>query len=151
MAYVIAEPCIGTKDTACVDACPVDCIHPKKETKYEDGRSSFDEVPQLWNILRGDMSFVGPRPAIPDEVEKYEPWQRRRLRMRPGLTCIWVLEGRSHIDFHRWIQLDLAYIDNWSLWLDCKIFLRTIPIRQGCILRTDGFSPHRHVELGAIS
>jgi exopolysaccharide biosynthesis polyprenyl glycosylphosphotransferase len=91
-------------------------------------RFSLDELPQLWNILRGDMSFVGPRPAIPNEVEKYEPWQRRRLRMRPGLTCIWVLEGRSDVDFHRWIQLDLAYIDNWSLWLDCKIFLRTIPI-----------------------
>ena len=91
-------------------------------------RFSLDELPQLWNILRGDMSFVGPRPAIPDEVEKYEPWQCRRLRMRPGLTCIWVLEGRSHVDFHRWIQLDLAYIDNWSLWLDCKIFFRTIPI-----------------------
>lgn len=91
-------------------------------------RFSLDELPQLWNILRGDMSFVGPRPAIPNEVEKYEPWQRRRLRMRPGLTCIWVLEGRSDVDFHRWIQLDLAYIDNWSLWLDCKIFFRTIPI-----------------------
>jgi exopolysaccharide biosynthesis polyprenyl glycosylphosphotransferase len=91
-------------------------------------RFSLDELPQLWNILRGDMSFVGPRPAIPLEVEKYEPWQRRRLRMRPGLTCIWVLEGRSDVDFQRWIQLDLAYIDNWSLWLDCKIFLRTIPI-----------------------
>jgi lipopolysaccharide/colanic/teichoic acid biosynthesis glycosyltransferase len=91
-------------------------------------RFSLDELPQLWNILRGDMSFVGPRPAIPDEVERYEPWQRRRLRMRPGLTCIWVLEGRSDVDFHRWIQLDLAYIDNWSLWLDCKIFFRTIPI-----------------------
>jgi exopolysaccharide biosynthesis polyprenyl glycosylphosphotransferase len=91
-------------------------------------RFSLDELPQLWNILRGDMSFVGPRPAIPDEVEQYEPWQRRRLRMRPGLTCIWVLEGRSDVDFHRWIQLDLAYIDNWSLWLDCKIFFRTIPI-----------------------
>ncbi len=91
-------------------------------------RFSLDELPQLWNILRGDMSFVGPRPAIPDEVCKYEPWQRRRLRMRPGLTCIWVLEGRSHVEFHRWIQLDLAYIDNWSLWLDCKIFFRTIPI-----------------------
>ena len=91
-------------------------------------RFSLDELPQLWNILRGDMSFVGPRPAIPDEVDQYEPWQRRRLRMRPGLTCIWVIEGRNNIDFHRWIQLDLAYIDNWSLWLDCKIFLRTIPI-----------------------
>ncbi|HEY4962331.1 MAG TPA: sugar transferase, partial [Terriglobales bacterium] len=91
-------------------------------------RFSLDELPQMWNILRGDMSFVGPRPAIPDEVEKYEAWQRRRLRMRPGLTCIWVIEGRSDIEFHRWIQLDLAYIDNWSLWLDAKIFLRTIPI-----------------------
>ncbi len=91
-------------------------------------RFSLDELPQLWNIVRGDMSFVGPRPAIPEEVEKYEPWQRRRLRMRPGLTCIWVIEGRSNIKFHRWIQLDLAYIDNWSLWLDCKIFFRTIPI-----------------------
>jgi exopolysaccharide biosynthesis polyprenyl glycosylphosphotransferase len=91
-------------------------------------RFSIDELPQLWNILRGDMSFVGPRPAVPDEVEQYEPWQRRRLRMRPGLTCIWVLEGRNHLDFNRWIQLDLAYIDTWSLWLDTKIFLRTIPI-----------------------
>jgi exopolysaccharide biosynthesis polyprenyl glycosylphosphotransferase len=91
-------------------------------------RFSLDELPQLWNILRGDMSFVGPRPAVPEEVEQYEDWQRRRLRMRPGLTCTWVLEGRNHVDFNRWMQLDLTYIDNWSLWLDFKIFLRTIPI-----------------------
>jgi exopolysaccharide biosynthesis polyprenyl glycosylphosphotransferase len=91
-------------------------------------RFSIDELPQLWNILRGDMSFVGPRPAVPEEVDQYEPWQRRRLRMRPGLTCTWVLEGRNHLDFNRWIQLDLAYIDSWSLWLDAKIFFRTIPI-----------------------
>ena len=91
-------------------------------------RFSLDELPQLWNILRGDMSFVGPRPAVPEEVEHYEDWQKRRLRMRPGLTCIWVLEGRNQLDFNRWMQLDLTYIDNWSLWLDVKIFLRTIPI-----------------------
>ena len=117
-------------------------------------RFSLDELPQLWNILRGDMSFVGPRPAIPEEVEKYEPWQRRRLRMRPGLTCIWVLEGRSDVDFHRWIQLDLAYIDNWSLWLDFKIFLPHHPhcdFRQGCILGPDGIGPARHLELRALS
>jgi lipopolysaccharide/colanic/teichoic acid biosynthesis glycosyltransferase len=89
---------------------------------------SIDELPQLWNIVRGDMSFVGPRPPIPQEVEKYESWQRRRLRMRPGLTCLWALEGRNHIDFEHWMQLDLLYLDNWSLWLDVKIFLRTIPL-----------------------
>ena len=91
-------------------------------------RFSLDELPQLWNILRGDMSFVGPRPPLPEEVEKYEPWQRRRLRMRPGLTCLWTLEGRSWLSFDRWIRLDLAYIDNWSLSLDLKIFLKTIPL-----------------------
>jgi len=90
-------------------------------------RLSLDELPQLWNILKGDMSFVGPRPPLPEEVEKYERWQRRRLRMRPGLTCLWALEGRSRLSFKRWMQLDLDYIDTWSLWLDLKIFLKTIP------------------------
>jgi lipopolysaccharide/colanic/teichoic acid biosynthesis glycosyltransferase len=90
-------------------------------------RTSLDELPQLWNVLRGDMSFVGPRPPVPEEVEKYEPWQRRRLRMRPGLTCLWALEGRSKLNFERWMQLDLSYIDSWSLWLDAKIFVKTIP------------------------
>lgn len=90
-------------------------------------RTSLDELPQLWNVLRGDMSFVGPRPPVPDEVKKYEPWQRRRLRMRPGLTCLWALEGRSTLNFERWMQLDLSYIDRWSLWLDAKIFVKTIP------------------------
>ncbi len=91
-------------------------------------RFSLDELPQLWNIFRGEMSFVGPRPALPQEVDQYEAWQRRRLRMRPGLTCTWVLEGRNRVNFERQIQLDLSYIDNWSLWLDLKIWLRTIPL-----------------------
>ncbi|PYU25338.1 MAG: sugar transferase [Acidobacteria bacterium] len=88
---------------------------------------SLDELPQLWNVLIGEMSFVGPRPPLPQEVERYAPWQRRRLRMRPGLTCLWTLEGRSRLSFDRLVQFDLAYIDNWSLWLDLKIFLKTIP------------------------
>jgi exopolysaccharide biosynthesis polyprenyl glycosylphosphotransferase len=89
---------------------------------------SLDELPQLWNVLMGEMSFVGPRPPIPQEVERYEPWQRRRLRMRPGLTCLWTLAGRNRLlSFDRLVQFDLAYIDNWSLWLDLKIFLKTIP------------------------
>jgi exopolysaccharide biosynthesis polyprenyl glycosylphosphotransferase len=88
---------------------------------------SIDEWPQLWNVLRGDMSLVGPRPAIPSEVEQYQLWQRRRLRMRPGLTCLWALAGRDNIDFETWMRMDMQYIDGWSLGLDCKILLRTIP------------------------
>ena len=89
---------------------------------------SLDELPQLVNILKGEMSFVGPRPPLPEEVEKYEPWQRRRLRMPPGLTCLWALEGRSQLSFRRWMELDLQYIDNWSFALDWKILLKTIPV-----------------------
>jgi exopolysaccharide biosynthesis polyprenyl glycosylphosphotransferase len=88
---------------------------------------SIDEWPQLWNVLKGDMSLVGPRPAVPEEVELYQRWQRRRLRMRPGLTCLWALAGRDTLDFDTWMKLDMQYIDSWSLELDWQIILRTIP------------------------
>jgi len=88
---------------------------------------SVDEWPQLWNVLKGDMSLVGPRPAIPQEVAQYQRWQRRRLRMRPGLTCLWALAGRDAVDFEAWMKMDMQYIDNWSLGLDWKILLLTIP------------------------
>jgi exopolysaccharide biosynthesis polyprenyl glycosylphosphotransferase len=94
-------------------------------------RTSIDELPQLWNVLMGDMSLVGPRPPIPTEVEKYDPWHRRRLSMKPGLTCLWQIGGRSNVSFDQWMKLDLQYIDNWSLWLDLKIILRTIPVVFG--------------------
>jgi lipopolysaccharide/colanic/teichoic acid biosynthesis glycosyltransferase len=90
-------------------------------------KTSLDELPQLFNILKGDMSFVGPRPPLPEEVAHYEKWHRRRLRMKPGLTCLWALEGRSQLTFARWMKLDMDYIDHWSLALDFKILLRTIP------------------------
>ena len=91
-------------------------------------RFSLDELPQLWNVLKGDMSLVGPRPPIPDEVSRYARWQRRRLSMKPGLTCLWQISGRNDVDFDRWMELDLEYIDTWSAALDFKILLKTIPV-----------------------
>jgi len=92
-------------------------------------KMSLDEMPQFWNVLVGEMSIVGPRPPVPEEVQAYQPWQRRRLSMKPGLTCLWQVNGRNTIrDFEQWMKLDLQYIDNWSFGLDMKIFLKTIPI-----------------------
>jgi len=91
-------------------------------------RSSIDELPQFWNVLRGEMSLVGPRPPIPAETERYARWQLRRLSMKPGITCIWQVSGRNNIDFDTWMKLDLQYIDNWSLLLDVKLLLQTVPV-----------------------
>ncbi len=90
-------------------------------------RTSIDELPQLINVLKGDMSLVGPRPPIPGEVEQYEWKDRRRLSMKPGITCLWQINGRSAIPFDKWMELDKEYIDNWSLGLDLKILAKTIP------------------------
>ena len=93
-------------------------------------RTSLDELPQFWNVLRGDMSLVGPRPLPLYEVEKFgSRAQRRRLSVKPGLTCLWQISGRNEItDWNEWVRLDLAYIDNWSLWLDVRILLKTVPV-----------------------
>jgi len=88
---------------------------------------SLNELPQLWSVLKGDMSLVGPRPAFPHELERYELWHKRKLCVRPGITCLWQVRGRNRIsNFDDWVRMDLEYIDNWSLWLDLKILLRTL-------------------------
>jgi exopolysaccharide biosynthesis polyprenyl glycosylphosphotransferase len=89
---------------------------------------SIDELPQLLNILRGEMSIVGPRPPIPSEVAKYEAWQRRRLSVRPGLTCVWQVSGRNQISFEEWMYLDMQYIDHWSLMHDLELIAKTVPV-----------------------
>ena len=93
-------------------------------------RHSIDELPQLINVLRGDMSLVGPRPPLLREVMAYQPWQLRRLSVVPGLTCIWQTSGRSDISFKQWVQMDLDYIDHWSLTLDVLLIIKTV----SCVL-----------------
>jgi exopolysaccharide biosynthesis polyprenyl glycosylphosphotransferase len=90
-------------------------------------RASLDELPQLWNVLLGHMSLVGPRPPLPSEVADYDAWHRRRLSMKPGMTGLWQVGARREPEFDRWVEKDLEYIDQWSLWLDFKIIARTLP------------------------
>src|SRR5712692_9278844 len=98
-------------------------------------RTSLDELPQLWNVLRGDMSLVGPRPPLGYEVERYQPWHLRRVTdVRPGITGLWQVEGRSRLPFDEMVRLDLRYLDTWSFWLDLKILMKTIVV----VLRRTG-------------
>ncbi len=92
-------------------------------------KTSLDELPQFWNVLRGEMSLVGTRPPTPDEVAQYETWHRRRISIKPGITGKWQVSGRNYIeDFDAIVRLDLDYIDNWSVWLDIKILLKTVAV-----------------------
>ncbi|HEY1956345.1 MAG TPA: sugar transferase [Polyangiaceae bacterium] len=89
---------------------------------------SIDELPQFLNVLRGEMTIVGPRPPVPNEVAQYEAWQRRRLSVRPGITCVWQVSGRNEIGFEQWMYLDMQYIDNWSLSQDFQLIFKTVPV-----------------------
>jgi lipopolysaccharide/colanic/teichoic acid biosynthesis glycosyltransferase len=95
---------------------------------------SLDELPQFFNVLAGDMSVVGPRPPIPSEVEQYTDYERGRLAVRPGLTCLWQISGRSNLSFERWVELDRAYIETMSFTNDLKIICKTVP----AVLRGSG-------------
>ncbi len=90
-------------------------------------RASLDELPQLWNVLRGEMSLVGPRPPLPAEVSHYDQWHKKRLGVRPGMTGLWQVSGRSRLSFDEQALLDIYYVEHWSVWLDLKILLLTIP------------------------
>ena len=94
-------------------------------------KTSIDELPQLWNVLKGDMSLVGPRPSLPKEVAQFEEWMHRRLEVKPGLTCYWQVSGRNNIDFEDWMKLDIRYVEERSLFVDIKLILKTIFVLFG--------------------
>jgi exopolysaccharide biosynthesis polyprenyl glycosylphosphotransferase len=94
-------------------------------------KTSIDELPQLINVLKGEMSLVGPRPSLPKEVSKFEPWMLRRLSVKPGLTCYWQVSGRNNIGFEDWMKLDLQYVNDRSFWLDLKLILKTATVLFG--------------------
>ncbi|MBM6820680.1 sugar transferase [Clostridium saudiense] len=94
-------------------------------------KTSIDELPQLWNVLKGDMSLVGPRPSLPKEVAQFEEWMYRRLEVKPGLTCYWQVSGRNNIDFEDWMKLDIKYVDERNLWIDIKLIFKTVGVLLG--------------------
>lgn len=94
-------------------------------------KTSIDELPQLWNILKGDMSLVGPRPSLPKEVAQFDEWMYKRLEVKPGLTCYWQVSGRNNIDFEDWMKLDVKYVEERSLWIDIKLIFKTVFVLFG--------------------
>ena len=94
-------------------------------------KTSLDELPQLWNVLKGDMSLVGPRPSLPKEVKQFEEWMYKRLTVKPGLTCYWQVSGRNNIDFEDWMKLDISYVEDRNLWIDIKLIFKTVGVLFG--------------------
>ena len=94
-------------------------------------KTSLDEIPQLWNVLKGDMSLVGPRPSLPKEVAQFEKWMYKRLSVKPGLTCFWQVSGRNNIDFEDWMKLDIKYVDERNIWIDIKLIFKTVLVLFG--------------------
>ena len=94
-------------------------------------KTSIDEIPQLWNVLKGDMSLVGPRPSLPKEVAQFESWMHKRLEVKPGLTCYWQVSGRNNIDFEDWMKLDIRYVNERNFWIDIKLIFKTVGVVFG--------------------